>query len=155
LLSITFAQQKMGRILAIDYGGKRTGLAVTDPLQIIAGGLETVATSELLPFLVRYLSQEEVECIVIGEPRRMHNVPAEIEVKIGKFIQQLAKKFPNMKLARMDERFTSKMAFQTLIDAGAKKGTRRDKALVDKVSATIILQSYLESENVGGASKSL
>lgn len=145
----------MGRVLAIDYGGKRTGLAVTDPLQIIASGLETVATPELMPFLEHYLSQEEVECIVIGEPRRLHNVPAEIEVRIGKFIQQLSKKFPNVKLARMDERFTSKMAFQAIIDAGAKKTTRRDKTLVDKVSATIILQSYLDSENAGGTSKSL
>ena len=133
----------MARILAIDFGKKRTGIAVTDELQIIASGLTTVETPELLAFLEKYFSQEKVETVVIGEPKRMNNEPSEVTPLIEKFIEKFAKKFPTMPVERMDERFTSKMAFQTMIDSGLKKKQRQNKALVDEIAATIILQDFL------------
>ena len=133
----------MGRILAVDFGSKRTGIAVTDELQLIASGLTTVATSELLPFLENYFSEENVELVLVGEPKKMDNSASENEVEIQKFLIKFAEKFPQKELKRVDERFTSKMAFQTMIDSGLKKKQRKNKALVDEISATIILQSYL------------
>ncbi len=133
----------MGRILALDYGTKRTGIAVTDELQIIASGLTTVPTSELLPFLKKYFETENVELVLLGEPKQMDNSASQSEVSIQEFLKKFTKDFPEMKLERVDERFTSKMAFQSMIDSGLKKKQRKNKALVDEISATIILQSYL------------
>ena len=134
----------MGRILALDYGRKRTGIAVTDPLQIIANGLDTVPTHKLFEFLTAYFNSEVVDKIVIGYPKQLNNQPSESVSYINNFIKTFKKKFPDKELFLMDERFTSKMAFQAMIDGGVKKEQRRDKALIDKVSATIILQSYME-----------
>jgi putative Holliday junction resolvase len=133
----------MARILAIDFGEKRTGIAVTDELQIIASGLTTVETPELLSFLVEYTQKENVERILVGKPKQMNNTDSESETHIQSFLKRLAQKLPNIPIEREDERFTSKMAFQTMIDSGLKKKQRRNKALVDEISATIILQSYL------------
>ena len=135
----------MARILAIDYGTKRTGIAVTDPAKIIATGLATVPSHTLIDYLKKYLSENKVECFVVGEPKQMNNLPSESAESINEFISMLNKKFPDVPVKRMDERFTSKMAVQTLIDSGLKKKDRQNKALLDEVSATIILQSYLES----------
>ena len=137
----------MARILAIDFGEKRTGIAVTDELQIIASGLTTVNTTELLFFLKEYNSQEKVELILIGHPKQMDNSNSESEALILPFIQKLEKLLPQIPMKRVDERFTSKMAFQTMIDGGMKKKQRRNKALVDEISATIILQSYLYNQH--------
>lgn len=137
----------MARIMAIDYGSKRVGIAVTDPLQIIAGGLTTVHSSELMDFLKGYIEKEEVECIVVGEPKRMDNSPSDSARFIEPFVVHLKRSFPAVKIERMDERFTSKMAFQTMIDSGLKKKDRQNKELVDEISATIILQSYMERKN--------
>ena len=134
----------MGRILAIDYGSKRVGIAVTDPLKMIATGLTTVHSKDVISFLKDYINREEVECVVVGEPRRMNNEPSRVAALIDVFIKSLKKNFPGLKIERMDERFTSKMAFQTMIEAGLKKKARQNKELVDEISATIILQSYLE-----------
>lgn len=134
--------------MALDYGAKRTGIAVTDELQIIASGLTTIATNELLDFLIDYIEKENVETIVIGEPKRLHNEPSDIESEIIKFIQKLEKKLTSVSIARFDERFTSKMAFQTMIDSGLPKKKRKNKSLVDEISATIILQSYLSSKSL-------
>ncbi|CAA0230359.1 Holliday junction resolvase RuvX [Tenacibaculum maritimum] len=136
----------MGRILAIDFGKKRTGIAITDDLQIIASGLTTVNTNELISFLKRYVQKETVELFLIGKPKQMDNTDSESEVLILPFIEQLSKEFPNLPIERVDERFTSKMAFQTMIDSGLSKKQRRNKALIDEISATIILQSYLYSK---------
>ncbi|NMH86457.1 Holliday junction resolvase RuvX [Flavivirga algicola] len=136
----------MGRILAIDYGTKRTGIAVTDALQIIASGLTTVNTKELLKFLKDYTNKEQVELFLVGEPKQMNNMASESEVHILPFIDNLKKEFPNIPIERVDERFTSKMAFQTMIDSGLKKQQRKNKALIDEISATLILQSYLYSK---------
>jgi len=133
----------MARILAIDYGKKRTGIAVTDNLQIIASGLTTVPTKELYPFLKEYTNNEKVELFLVGEPKQMDNSASESEALIIPFIDDLIKMFPSIPIKRIDERFTSKMAFQTMIDSGLKKKQRQNKALVDEISATIILQSYL------------
>ena len=133
----------MARILALDFGTKRTGIAVTDELQIIASGLTTVPTAELLPFLERYFSEENVELILLGEPKQMDNTASESEVNIAEFLKKFSEKFPEKRVERVDERFTSKMAFQCMIDSGLKKKQRKNKALVDEISATIILQSYL------------
>ena len=135
----------MSRLLAIDYGQKRVGIAVTDNEQIIASGLTTVHSKDVSFFLEDYLKCEEVECFVIGEAKNLDNSPSESARFIEPFVKKLSNTFPEIKIVRVDERFSSKIAFQTMIDAGLKKKTRRDKALVDKVSATIILQSYLES----------
>lgn len=133
----------LGRIMALDYGKKRTGVAVTDELQLIASGLTTVATHELLPFLRNYVQTESLERIIVGEPKQMNSTPSESEALIQPFIKQLIKAFPETPIERQDERFTSKMAFQSMIDGGMKKKQRRNKALVDEISATLILQAYL------------
>jgi putative holliday junction resolvase len=134
----------MGRILALDIGSKRTGVAVTDPLKIIANGLETVSSGQLITYLKEYFKKETVELVVIGNPKQMNNTGSEAVFYVNEFIRNFEKNFPDMKFQLMDERFTSKMAFQAMIDGGLKKNQRRDKALVDKISATIILQSYLD-----------
>jgi len=135
----------MGRILALDYGQKRTGIAVTDNEQIIATGLTTVPSNTLLKFIGEYIKNEEVECIVIGEPRDMMNRPSDSTKYIEPFIGALKKKFPQLIIKRYDERFTSNIAFQAMIDGGLSKSKRRNKDMVDKISATLILQSYLKS----------
>jgi putative holliday junction resolvase len=136
----------MARILAIDYGSKRTGIAVTDTLQIIASGLTTVNTKDLLAFLKDYTSKEHVELFVIGEPKQIDNTASESEALIIPFLEKLKNTIPNIPIQRVDERFTSKMAFQTMINSGLKKNQRKNKALVDEISATLILQSYLYSK---------
>lgn len=133
----------LGRVLAIDFGKKRTGIAVTDELQIIASGLTTVNTKELIPFLKDYTKKEKVELFIIGKPKQMDNTDSESEELILPFLEKLTKSIPNIPIKREDERFTSKMAFQTMIDSGLNKKQRQNKALVDEISATIILQSYL------------
>ena len=136
----------MGRLLAIDFGTKRIGLAETDPLQIIASGLETVENKKIFEFLENYLKKEQVDEFIIGEPKQMDDTPSQSEKYIKPFIEKLAKLYPNIEIKRVDERYTSKMAFQTMIDSGIGKKARRNKGLIDKISATIILQSYLESK---------
>lgn len=136
----------MGRILAIDYGSKRTGIAVTDEMQIIASGLTTVSTKNLIEFLKSYTSSEIVDLIVIGLPKQMNNELSESEPLILKFIKILNNKFPEMPIERIDERFTSKMAFQSMIANGLSKNQRKNKSLVDEISATLILQSYLTNK---------
>lgn len=133
----------MGRILAIDYGRKRVGMAVTDNLQIIANGLATVHSKDVISFLKDYCQKEDVECIVIGEPVDMQNRASDASRYIEPFVRQVRKQFPHIPVERMDERFTSQMAMQTMIDAGLKKKARQNKALVDTISATIMLQNYL------------
>ena len=133
----------MARILSIDFGKKRTGIAVTDELQIIASGLTTVQTSELISFLKEYTSKEKVELFVVGKPKQMDNSDSESEALIVPFLKTLSKEIPHIPIQRVDERFTSKIAFKTMIDSGLKKNQRKNKALVDEISATIILQSYL------------
>ena len=135
----------MPRLLAIDYGTKRCGIAVSDPMQIIAQGLTTVHSKDLLTFLESYFQKEAVEVIVIGEPKRMNGEATDATPYVNAFIKKLKEKFPAMKIERIDERFTSKMAFQTMIDSGLKKKARQNKELVDEISATIILQSYMET----------
>ena len=137
----------LGRILAIDFGKKRTGIAVTDEFQIIASGLTTVNTDELISFLKKYISENKVELFIIGKPKQMDNTDSESEALILPFLTKLQKQIPQIPLLRVDERFTSKMAFQTMIDGGLNKKQRRNKALVDEVSATIILQSFMEQQN--------
>ena len=137
----------MARILAIDFGKKRTGIAVTDELQIIASGLRTVNTIDLLSFLKEYTSKEKVELFIMGQPKQMDNSDSESETLMLPFIKKLEKLFPQIPMKRIDERFTSKMAFQTMIDSGMKKKQRKNKAMVDEISATIILQSYLYSQH--------
>lgn len=136
----------MARILSIDYGKKRVGLAVTDPGQIIATRLTTVPTHTLWDFLKEYFGKEQVECVVVGYPRQMNNEASEAVRYINPFLKKFQKTYPDIQLELYDERFTSKMAFQTMIDAGLKKKQRQDKAMVDGVSATIILQNYLEQK---------
>ncbi len=133
----------MSRILAIDFGKKRTGIAVTDDLQIIASGLTTVPTDALLSFLKDYIQKETVALFLVGKPKQMDNSDSESEQLIVPFLKKLKNEIPTIPIKRVDERFTSKMAFQTMIDGGLKKNQRKNKALVDEISATIILQSYL------------
>ena len=135
----------MGRIIAIDYGRKRCGIAVTDELQIIATGLTTVPAHELMNFLKNYASREKVDCFVVGEPKQMNNQPSEALQYIRPFVAKLKQEFPAIPVEMLDERFTSKMAFQSMIDGGLKKKDRQNKELVDTISATILLQSYMES----------
>ncbi|MEB8329681.1 Holliday junction resolvase RuvX [Flavobacteriaceae bacterium KMM 6897] len=134
----------MARIVALDFGKVRTGIAVTDELQLIASGLATVETKGLLDFLKNYVQKEKVEKFVVGEPKQMDNSPSESEALIQPFLLKLLEAFPEIPVVRHDERFTSKMAFQTMIDSGLKKKQRRNKALVDEISATIILQAFLQ-----------
>lgn len=133
----------MGRILALDYGTKRTGIAVTDELQIIASGLTTVNTDELISFLENYFQSESVERVLVGEPKQRDGSASQSEEFIQKFLQVFKQKFPSIPVERVDERFTSKMAFQTMVDSGLTKKQRRNKGLIDEISATIILQTYL------------
>lgn len=133
----------MPRIVAIDYGIKRTGIAVTDELQIIASGLTTVPSETVIAFLKEYFSKENVAKVLIGEPKQMNGQPSESTVVIEQFVHKFSKEFPEMKVERVDERFTSKMAFQTMIDSGLKKKQRQNKALIDEIAATILLQDYL------------
>ena len=135
----------MARILSIDYGRKRTGLAVTDPLQIIAGGLATVATSELFEWLQAYIAREPVERIVIGEPRQPNGEPSENLQRVQQFVNRWRKAVPNIPIEYYDERFTSVLAHQAMIDGGLRKKARQNKGLVDEISATIILEDYMRS----------
>ena len=135
----------MARILAIDYGQKRVGLAVTDPLQIIANGLDTVPTAGVLDYLKKYLEKEPVEKIVIGLPKQMSGAESDAMKYIRPFVWQLQKAFPEMEIVYVDERFTSVLAQKAMLDGGLKKKDRQNKALVDKISATIILQTYMEN----------
>lgn len=135
------------RILAIDYGKKRTGIAVTDPAQIIANGLTTVETHQLLPFLKDYTSRESVECFVVGLPTQLNGQPSENQQRVLKFVEKLQKALPDIPINYYDERFTSVLAHQAIIDSGiSKKRRQNDKGLVDEISACIILQNYLESK---------
>ena len=133
----------MPRILAIDYGLKRTGIAVTDEMQIIASGLTTFPSVTAIAFLKDYFAKEKVEAVLIGEPKQMNGEPSESASIIKGFVTHFTNHFPEMKVIRVDERFTSKMAFQTMIDSGLKKKQRQNKALIDEISATIMLQDYL------------
>ena len=135
----------MGRILAIDYGSKRSGIAVTDSLQIIANGLTTVSSHSLMEFLKNYIKSESVERIIIGLPKKLDNTPSENMRNITPFVNRLKKELPGIPVEMYDERFTSAIAHRAMILGGAKKSTRRDKAIVDEISATIILNDYLES----------
>jgi putative Holliday junction resolvase len=136
----------LARILAIDYGRKRTGIAVTDSLQIIAGGLATVSTSELFTWLEQYLQREQVERIVIGEPRQPNGQPSENLARVQQFVNQWRKVHPEVPVDYYDERFTSVLAHQAMLDGGLRRKARQDKALVDEISATIILEDYLRSQ---------
>jgi putative holliday junction resolvase len=138
----------MGRILAIDYGGKRTGIAVTDPLQLIATSLEMVRSHELIAFLKQYLQKETVDAFVVGMPKKLDNTDTNGTLLVNKFLVQLKKEFAEMPIHLIDERFTSKMAMDTMIAGGMKKKDRRVKGNVDKISAVIILQSYMESNRL-------
>lgn len=133
----------MPQLLAIDYGKKRTGIAVTDDLQIIASGLTTVETEKLMTFLKDYFFKNKVEKVIVGEPKQMDGTASESSVLIESFIKKFNEAFPNMLLERIDERFTSKMAFQSMIDSGMKKKQRQNKGLIDEIAATILLQDYL------------
>ena len=135
----------MARILSIDYGKKRTGIAVTDPLQIIAGGLATVSTSELFDWLKAYLAKESVERIIIGEPRQPNGEPSENLQRVQQFVNRWRKAVPEVPIEYYDERFTSVLAHQAMLDGGLRKKARQDEALVDEISATIILEDYLRS----------
>ena len=137
----------MARIMALDYGTKRTGIAVTDELQIIASGLTTVETKTLIPFLKDYFEKEKVELVLVGEPKQKDGTHSRVEEDIQKFLVTFSETFPQLPILRRDERFTSKLAFQTMIDSGLKKKQRQNKALIDEISATIILQDYLSSKS--------
>jgi putative Holliday junction resolvase len=137
----------MGRILAIDYGQKRIGLAVTDELKIIASPLDTILVKDIHEFLKQYIAKNPVELILVGLPKTLDNKPSESTPFVENFVSWLKNAFPQIPIERVDERFTSKMAFQSMIDSGISKKARKDKALIDKISATIILQSYMSSIN--------
>ena len=139
----------MGRILAIDYGQKRVGIAATDEFKIIANGITTVRSVDIWLFLDEYLKENEVETIVVGEPKDMMNKPSDATKFINPFVQKLKKKFSHIKIDRFDERFTSKIAFEAMIEGGLRKKKRQDKSIVDKVSATLLLQSYLSAKEKG------
>ena len=134
----------MARLLAIDFGTKRTGIAITDEMQIIASGLTTVSTKDLISFLKDYFAKEDVELIIIGEPKQKDGTHSDVEVCIKNFILKLVKAFPKLRIERMDERFTSKIALKTMIESVLSKKKRQNKSLVDEISATIILQDYLK-----------
>jgi putative Holliday junction resolvase len=138
----------VARILSIDYGKKRTGLAVTDPLQLIAGGLATVPTPELFDYLRQYVDREPVERVVIGKPMQPNGQPSENLVRVQQFVNRWQKAMPHIPIEYYDERFTSVLAHQAMIDGGLRKKARQDKALVDEISATIILQDYMRSKNI-------
>ena len=138
----------MTRLLALDYGTKRVGIAVTDELQMIASGLCTVRTLDCMDFLIEYLSKESVSTIVMGMPKNLRNQNTDATPYVKGFAKQIRKQFPEMKVELIDERFTSKIAFQSMLDGGLKKKVRQDKALIDEVSATLILQSYMEQQKI-------
>ena len=138
----------MSRLLSVDYGKKRCGIAVTDPLQIVPGGLATVATSELLAFLKDYTSREQVERIIIGEPKQPNGQPSENQPRVKAFAAQLRKALPEIPVVFYDERFTSVLAHKAMLDGGLRRKARQDKALVDEISATIILQDYMNSKKI-------
>ena len=138
----------MARIVSIDYGKKRTGLAVTDPLQLIAGGLATVSTSELFEYLTQYVAKESVERLVIGEPRQPNGQPSENLARVQQFVNRWRKAMPQIPIELYDERFTSVLAHQAMLEGGLKKKARQDKALVDEISATIILEDYMRSRKL-------
>lgn len=138
----------MGRILAIDYGRKRCGLAVTDTLKMIANGLDTIPSYTIWEFLESYLKKEQLDTIVVGYPKNMDNTPSEAATYIDPFLKKLKQKYPRIVIELMDERFTSKMAFQAMIDGGLKKKDRQNKSMIDKISAVIILQSYLDYNKI-------
>lgn len=137
----------MARILSVDYGKKRTGLAVTDPLQLIAGGLTTIATTELFDYLVDYIKKEEVERVIIGEPKQPNGQPSENLGRVMQFVNRWRKAVPQVPIELYDERFTSVLAHRAMLDGGLKKKARQNKALVDEISATIILQDYMSSRH--------
>lgn len=139
----------MGRIIAFDVGKKRVGIAVTDPSQIIANGLTTLIVHEVLPYLLKYMENEEVDLFVVGYARQSTGDDSESMAFIRPFVQSLKNKFPHIAVEWVDERYTSQIAFQAMIDGGLGKKARRDKAMIDKISATIILQSYLEARSFG------
>ena len=139
----TFAA--MARIMAIDFGSKRTGLAVTDPSQIIATALETVPTHQLFDYLKNYISKENVECFVVGDPRRLNNEMSETTHLTNQFVNKLKREIPGIPVKRIDERYTSIMAAKSLIESGQSRKTRQDKSVLDKISATILLQNYLST----------
>jgi len=138
----------MGRILAIDYGKKRTGIAVTDPLKIIAGGLITLPSHEIISFIKEYSSKEDIELFLIGEPKQMNYEPSENMERVMRFKKNLQKAFPLIEIKMVDERFTSVLAQRTMLEGGLKKKDRQNKSLVDELSATILLQTYLESSRL-------
>lgn len=137
----------MGRLLAIDYGKKRVGLAVTDPLRITANGLDTVASHEVLDYLTRYLEKEPVDMFLLGSPKQNDNTDSDNMARVKEFAKALKRRFPDKEIVMVDERFTSVLAHRAMLDGGLKKKARQDKALVDKISATIILQSYMDSRD--------
>ena len=137
----------MAKALGIDYGKKRVGIAISDSLQIIASALTTIDTPNIFTFLKDLLEKEEIDCFVGGEPKNLDGTPTDSTVITKEFVAKLSKKYPHISIKRIDDRFTSKIAKQSILDAGIKKMKRRDKALVDKVSAAIILQSYLDANN--------
>ena len=137
----------MAKAIGIDYGKKRIGIAISDSLQMIASALTTIDTPNIFTFLKDLLEKEEIDCFVIGEPKNLDGTPTDSTVITKEFVAKLSKKYPHISIKRIDERFTSKIAKQSILDAGIKKMKRRDKALVDKVSAAIILQSYLDANN--------
>ena len=145
----------MGRIVAIDYGQKRVGFAATDELRICAHPLETVHVNQAFDYLKQYIEKEKVDIIVIGEPKTLKNTPSDSTRYIEPFVNRVKKSFPDIPIARMDERFTSRMAFQTMIDSGLKKKERQNKALVDTISATIILQTYLQQIEIENSRNNL
>ena len=138
----------MTRLLALDYGTRRVGIAVTDELQLIASGLCTIRTHDCMDFLIEYLSKESVSTIVMGMPKNLRNQNTDATPYVKGFAKQIRKQFPEMKVELIDERFTSKIAFQSMLDSGLKKKARQDKALIDEVSATLILQSYMEQQKI-------
>lgn len=135
----------MGRLMGIDYGQKRVGIAVTDPAQMIASGLTTVGSHEVFIFIQEYLTKEKVDAFIIGQPKKLNNEPSESAGFVKSFVTGLSRKFPGIAIKMVDERFTSKMAVRSMIEGGVKKKKRQDKGLVDSISAAIILQSYMES----------
>lgn len=144
---LNFEKKKiMPRVLAIDYGKKRTGIAITDEMQIIASGLTTIPSETAIAFLKDYFAKEKVERVLIGEPKQMDYTPSESTEIIEAFVEKFKKSFPDLPIERVDERFTSKMAFQTMIDSGLRKKQRQNKALIDEISATIMLQDYLSKK---------
>lgn len=136
----------MAKVFALDIGTKRTGIAETDPMQIIASGLTTIETSQLITFLREYINNEKPETLVVGEPKRLHGHTSDSTTFIEKTIHKIKLEFPSLNIHRVDERFTSKMAFQSMLDGGIKKKKRQNKSLIDEISATIILQSWLDQK---------